>query len=138
MSKNNSNEFGLFPDDPKLNKIKVDHFFKSLTFQVLFDKNFNRDERDILLVIFRKTTHFNKMWDRLSIQEISEISGLYEKKTKDILKRLESKAFIDVIHSKGGRGSSRERFNAYRLGLYLFDDIFKKYNQAKRDHGEWK
>ncbi len=133
----NDEDIGVYPDDPEKNKINESHFFKSIAFQVIFDKDFDRDERDLLLVLFRQTLHFNKVWDRLPICELSEKSGIGERKTKETLVRLESKALIDVVHSKGGRSSSRKRFNAYRMSAYLFDDFFKKHNQATRDHDEW-
>ena len=122
-------------DDEKLNKVSgLDHFFKSLMFQAIFDKEFDRDERDVLLVIFRKTIHFNKQWDRISIRELSQKAGPCESKVRDAIKRLESKAFIDIKVSKGGRTESRKRFNAYRISMYLFNDVLKKYNSSKRDH----
>ncbi len=125
-----------FIDSEEFNKTKLDHFFKSLMFQAIFDKDFDRDERDVLLVIFRKTLHFNKQWDRLSIGELSQKAGPCEAKIKLVLKRLEAKAFIDIRHSRGGRSSSRKRFNAYRLSMYLFEDVFNKYRSVRRDH-DW-
>ncbi len=138
MKKDKDKDTGFYPDNPELNKIKLNHFFKSIAFQVIFDNDFDRDERDLLLVLFRQTLHFNKVWDRMPIYELSEKSGISERKTKEALARLEAKALIDVVHSKGGRSSSRKRFNAYRIGMYLFDDIFKIHNMATRDHDyEW-
>ena len=122
-------------DSEEFNKAPgLDHFYKSLMFQAIFDKDFDRDERDLLLVVFRKTVHFNKQWDRISIAEFSQKAGPCEPRVRAALKRLQSKAFIDIKKSKGGRTSSRKRFNAYRLSVYLHDDVLKKYNSAKRDH----
>ncbi len=117
------------------NKIKaLDHFWKSLMFQTIFDDaDLCRDERDILLVIFRQTYHFNKMWDRISIQEFVQKAGPCEKKTRLALKRLEAKALIDIKRSKGGSGTSRKKFNAYRISIYLFNTIDRKWNSCRKD-----
>ena len=126
--------YNNFVHSEEFNKSNQTHFYKSLMFQAILDNEFDRDERDVLLVIFRKTLHYNKQWDYISVGELSYLSGASERKTKEAVKRLESKAFIDVRRYKGGRSQSRSRFNAYRISAYMYEDINNKYRSARRDH----
>ncbi len=97
--------------------IKVDNHYKSFWFKYIFDGNFDRDERGVLLVILRNTIFADRLWDILPIKELSERSGVSKRKTKEAIKRLEARSIIEADHSRSG--ASKKKFKGYRLSLHL-------------------
>jgi len=118
----------------KINQTEIDEFFKSLCFQDIMDSELDRNERDLLLVIFRKTIHFDKWQDRIAIYWLSQAVGISEKTLRATLKRLESKSFIDVEISKGGKSSSSKKYNGYSLNNYFLERVFRKWENIKIDN----
>jgi hypothetical protein len=115
--------------------IKVDEFYKSLLFQRIMDTDFGRDERDVMLVIFRKTVHYDKWYDRLPIYHFSQLVGITEKKLKSTIKQLEAKSMIEVERSKGGRGCNESRFNMYSLSTDFVFLVAKEWRDIKENNG---
>jgi len=106
-------------------KYKLDEFYKSMMFQYIMDMDsINRDERDILLFIFRKTIHFNKYSDRLGIYFISKSVGIGQVKTRQIIKQLEALELIHVERSTGGRIKSEKKFHLFSLHNSVIEIIF--------------
>jgi len=95
--------------------IELDEFYKSLIFQEILDSEFSKYEKYVLLVVLRKTLHFNKWSDRLAMYWLSTATGISLPKLRETLKQLEFKGLLDIEHSKGGRTSKRDKFNSYKL-----------------------
>ena len=100
-------------------KYNVDEFFKSLMFQRIMDGDFSRDERDVLLVIFRKTVHFNKWYDHLGIYFLSKAVGVGQAKLRKVLTQLKEKGLIDIEQSKGGKTDSNKKFSKFSISENL-------------------
>lgn len=116
-------------------KHKLDEFFKSLMFQRIMDGDFNRNERDTMLVIFRKTLHFDKPLDRLGIHWLSKSVGIGEHSIRKTIRQLEAKGLIKVERSKGGQVESSSRFNGFSLGDELILLVVREWVEVKREHG---
>lgn len=115
-------------------KYKLDEFYKSLMFQYIMDMDsINKDERDILLLIFRKTIHFNKYSDRLGIYFISKSVGIGQVKTRKIIKQLEYLELIYVERSTGGRIKSEKKFHLFSLHDSTIETIFFAWLGVKGD-----
>lgn len=110
---------------------ELDEFFKSMMFQQIMDGDFNRDERDMLLVISRKTIHFNKWYDRLGIYWLSKAIGIGQNKTREVIKQLIAKGLIEVEQSKGGRTESNKRFSKFSLSNELVFLVVDKWIKIK-------
>lgn len=113
----------------------LDEFYKSMMFQQIMDGDFSRDERDMLLVISRKTIHYNKWYDRLGIYWLSQAVGIGHNKTRQIIRQLEAKGLIEVEHSKGGRTESNKRFSKFALANDLVFLVVRKWIEVKEDNG---
>ena len=109
----------------------LDEFYKSLVFQYIMDGNFSRDERDVMLVIFRKTLHFDKWDDHLGIHWLSKSAGMCESKLRKTLKQLEEKSLIEIVHSKGGRRDSNKKFSKFSLSDELIFLVLDKWEEIK-------
>ena len=116
-------------------EVKVDEFYKSLLFQRIMDEKLDRDERDIMLVIFRKTVHFDKWYDRLPIYHFSKMVGIGEKKLRETINRLEAKGMVEVERSKGGRTESFHRFNMYSLSTDFIFLVAQVWVDIKEESG---
>ncbi|MDM5264564.1 hypothetical protein PF327_10200 [Sulfurovum sp. XTW-4] len=115
-------------------KYELDEFYKSLLFQRIMDGDFNRDERDVLLVIFRKTLHFDKWYDRLGIYWLSKAVGIGQNKLRQTLKQLEAKGLLEVEHSKGGRTNGNQKFSQFSLANDFIFLIVDKWLDIKMDN----
>ena len=111
--------------------IELDNFFKTLMFQRIMDGDFNRDERDVLLVISRKTIHFNKWSDRIGIYTLSKLVGVGLAKTRQTLKQLEAKGLLDIERSKGGRTDSTKKYSEFSLSRDLIGLVVDKWENTK-------
>lgn len=114
---------------------ELDEFYKSLMFQRIMDGDFSRDERDILLVIFRKTVHFDKWYDRLGMYWLSKAAGVGQNKLRNTLKQLKAKGLVEVEQSKGGRTDSSQRFSKFSLAKDLIFLVVAKWVEIKEDNG---
>ena len=115
--------------------IRVDEFYKSLLFQRIMDADLDRDERDVMLVIFRKTVHYDKWYDRLPIYHFSQMVGITEKKLRITVKRLEAKGMVEVEKSKGGRGDIDTKYNLFSLSTDFIFLVAERWAEIKEDNG---
>jgi hypothetical protein len=113
----------------------LDEFFKSLMFQQIIDADLSRNERDVLLVIFRKTIHFEKWKDRLSMYWLSKAVGISDTTLRAAIERLECKSFIDVVRSTGGKSSSSKKYNEFSINNYFVDRVYRIWEEIKRNNG---
>ena len=116
-------------------EIEIDEFYKSLLFQEILDSEFSKYEKYVLLVVLRKTLHFNKWSDRLAMHWLSTATGIGMSKLRETLKQLEHKGLLNVQHSKGGRTEKRDKFNEYRLSDELLFKVFHSWYEIKDDNG---
>lgn len=116
-------------------KITLDEFYKSMMFQRIMDDNFSRDERDVMLVIFRKTLHFDKWEDRLGIYWLSESVGVCQSKLRKTIKQLKAKGLIEVEPSKGGRTDSSKRFSKFSLANDFIFIVVREWYEVKEEQG---
>jgi len=116
-------------------KITLDEFFKSMMFQRIMDGDFNRDERDLMLVIFRKTIHFDKWYDHLGIYWLSKAVGICQSKLRKTIKQLEAKGLIEVKRSKGGRTDSNKKFSRFSLSEDFIFLTVDNWIQVKEEQG---
>ena len=116
-------------------KFNLDEFYKSLMFQRIMDGDFNRDERDVLLVIFRKTVHFDKWYDRLGIYFLSKAVGVGQVKLRRTLTQLKEKGLIDIEQSKGGKTDSNKKFSNFSLSDNLIFLVADRWRDIKEDNG---
>lgn len=115
--------------------IKLDEFFKSLLFQHIMDGEYSRNERDIMLVILRKTIHFGKWSDRVAMYWLATATGIGEVTLRETLKRLEAKGLLNIVKSKGGRTASQKKFNEFSFSDELLTFIFEKWYIIKDKKG---
>lgn len=113
----------------------LDEFFKSLMFQRIMDADLNRNERDVLLVIFRKTIHYEKWTDRISMYWLSKAVGISDTTLRAAIERLENKSFIDVVRSTGGKSTSSKKYNEFSIHTYFVNMVFQKWEDIKLDNG---
>ena len=114
----------------------VDEFFKSMVFQyIMDDESLDRDERDVLLLIFRKTLHFNKWSDRLGIYFMSTSIGIGQVKTRKAIKQLEDKHLISVERSKGGRVANNKKFHLFEIHGDFVSTVFGAWKLIKENQG---
>ena len=116
-------------------KIKIDNFYKSLLFQKIMDEDFNRNERDILLVIFRKTLHFEKWKDNLGMYSFSQSVGICDKTLRQTIIQLEAKGLIEIEKSKGGNTGSPDRLNKFSLSNELIFLVADRWVEIKENNG---
>lgn len=115
--------------------IKLDEFYKSLLFQRIMDGDFNRDERDVLLVVFRKTVHFDKWYDHLAIYAFSKAVGICQSKLRQTITQLEAKGLLDVEKSTGGRTDSIKKYNKFSLSNDLIFLVADRWLEIKEENG---
>jgi len=116
-------------------EIELDEFYKSLMFQEILDGEFTKYEKYVLLVILRKTLHFNKWRDRLAMFWLSKATGISLPKLRETIKQLEYKGLLNVRHSKGGRTSKADKFNEYSLSDALLFKVFNEWADIKEEYG---
>ena len=114
--------------------IELDEFYKSMMFQRIMDGDFNRDERDVMLVIFRKTLHFDKWYDHLGIHWLSESVGICQSKLRKTIKQLEAKGLIEIERSKGGRIDSHKKFSKFSLANDFIFLVIREWVEIKEDN----
>lgn len=115
--------------------IELDEFYKSMMFQRIMDGDFNRDERDVLLVIFRKTLHFDKWYDNLGIYWLAKAVGIGQNKLRQTIRQLEAKGLIEVERSKGGRTYSPNKYHRFFFAKDLIFLVVDKWIEIKEDNG---
>lgn len=126
----------LFVINSDGDEISLDEFYKSMMFQHIMDGGFTRNERDVLLVIFRKTIHFDKWDDRLAIHHFAKLVGFSQDTLKKTLKMLEAKNLIEIERSKGGRSKGNiARFNKYSISKEFMNMVYSKWLQIKEEYG---
>ena len=113
----------------------IDEFYKSLMFQQIMDSDLNRNERDVLLVIFRKTIHYEKWKDRISMYWLSKAVGISDLTLRATLERLENKSLIDINRSTGGKSTSNKKYNEFKIHTYFISMVFKKWENIKLENG---
>lgn len=113
----------------------IDEFYKSLMFQQIMDSDLNRNERDVLLVIFRKTIHYEKWKDRISMYWLSKAVGISDLTLRATLERLENKSLIDINRSTGGKSTSNKKYNEFKIHTYFTSMVFKKWENIKLENG---
>lgn len=113
----------------------LDEFFKSLMFQQIMDGDLNRNERDVLLVIFRKTIHYEKWSDRIAMYWLGKATGLSSNTLRAAIERLENKGLLDVKRSNGGKTDSVNKYNEFALSVYLINIVYKKWEDIKASYG---
>jgi DNA-binding HxlR family transcriptional regulator len=116
-------------------KLELDEFYKTLMFQEILDGDFDKYEKFVLLVVLRKTLHFNKWSDRLAMHWLSKATGLSMQKLRDTLKQLEAKGLLEINKSTGGRTLKRGRFNEYSLSEELIFKVFNVWYDIKDENG---
>ncbi len=114
--------------------VTLDEFYKSMMFQRIMDGDFSRDERDVMLVIFRKTLHFDKWYDHLGIYWLSESVGVCQSKLRKTIKQLEAKGLIDVERSKGGRTDSHKKYSKFSIGDNFIFMVVREWVQIKDEN----
>jgi len=110
----------------------LDNFYKSLLFQEIMDSDLLKEEKNVLLVISRKTIHFNKWVDYISNYQMVKMTGLTRLLLKRTVYQLESKGVITVSKSSGGRGGVDSRLNGYSIS----DDLIFKVGRYWVDYSE--
>ncbi|PLY08343.1 MAG: hypothetical protein C0625_01790 [Arcobacter sp.] len=114
----------------------LDEFYKSLMFQQLMDSDLNRNERDVLLVVFRKTLHYEKWSDRISMHWLSKKGvGISINTLRVTLERLENKGLIEITRSTGGKSESSKRFNEFKISDYLLGTVYRRWEEIKIENG---
>lgn len=113
----------------------LDEFFKSLMFQQIMDGDLNRNERDVLLVVFRKTIHYEKWADRIAMYWLTKATGISESTLRATLERLESKGLLDIKRSTGGKSKSAKKYNEFSLSTYLINSVYQKWTTIKLENG---
>lgn len=116
-------------------RIELDEFYKSLLFQEILDSEFSKYEKYVLLVVLRKTLHFDKWSDRLAMHWLSTATGISLPKLRETIKQLEYKGLLKVQHSKGGRTDKRDKFNEYSLSDELLFKVFNEWYDIKDEYG---
>jgi len=114
--------------------ITLDEFYKSMMFQRIMDGDFSRDERDVMLVVFRKTLHFDKWNDHLGIYWLSESVGICQSKLRKTIKQLEAKGLIEIERSKGGRIDSHKKFSKFNLANDFIFLVVREWVEIKEDN----
>lgn len=114
---------------------KLDEFFKSLMFQQIMDSELSRNERDVLLVIFRKTIHFEKWRDRISMHWLSKAVGISDTTLRITLSRLEEKSLIEIKRSPGGKSNNSYKFNEFKINTYFTSMVMRKWEMIKVENG---
>ena len=114
----------------------IDEFFKSLMFQTIMDASkLNRNERAVLLVVFRKTLHYDKRMDTLGIHWLSKAARIGEHTTRTAIKGLIEKKFLKKEISQGGQSSSKRRFNSFGISDGLLEIVFRQWIKLKEESG---
>lgn len=113
----------------------LDEFFKSLMFQQIMDSDLNRNERDVMLVIFRKTIHYEKWSDRISMHWLCKAVGISDTTLRVTLERLENKSFLDVTRSTGGKSKSSKKYNEFKIHTYFINMVYERWETIKEDNG---
>jgi len=116
-------------------EIVLDEFYKSLLFQNIMDGDHPRNERDTMLVILRKTIHFNKWSDHIAMYWLSKAIGISESTLRETIKRLEFKGLLTITKSKGGRCSSAKKFHSFSFSDEFLLMIFDKWYTIKEENG---
>ncbi|WP_193151288.1 replication protein [Sulfurimonas sediminis] len=116
-------------------KYKIDEFYKSLLFQFIMDSNFLRNERDLLLVIKRKTLHFGKVSDHLSFSWLMKATGLKRVTLRNTINTAEQKGLITIKKSKGGRIDSATKYSEYRISSTMLQYVGKEWLKIKDGEG---
>lgn len=116
-------------------RVNLDEFYKSLLFQRIMDSDFSRDERDVLLVVFRKTVHFDKWYDRLAIYNFSKAVGICQSKLRRTIAQLEAKGLLDVEKSTGGRTDSTLKYHKFSLSNDLIFLVADRWLEIKEENG---
>ena len=116
-------------------KYKTDEFFKSLLFQAIMDEDLTRNERDTLLVVSRKTFHYNKPSDRLGIHFLAKAVGIGTKNLRITIESLEEKKLLIVDRSKGGQHSNANRFHSFALSGDILIKALSVWIKAKESKG---
>lgn len=113
----------------------LDEFYKSLMFQEIMDSDLTRNERDVLLVIFRKTLHYDKWYDRIGMYWLSKAVGIGDNTLRMAIERLESKSLIEVNRSSGGKSKSNKKYNQFSISTYWINSVFRKWEEIKLENG---
>ncbi len=112
----------FFGINEELNQSIYSYFDKCIMYQVIEDMTLTINERSIIHVIFRKTIHYNKLWDRISLGQFQNRMKIKPQSLRNLLTDMAEKDLIIIRRSKGGRAKeNRKIFNAYSLGMEFFE-----------------
>lgn len=106
-----------------------------MVFQNIMDGDFHKEERMVLLVVYRQTLHYDKWKDTLSNFQLVKKTGLDVRKVRSSGEQLEAKGLIEVARSKGGRGTVYDRSHEYRLSTDFISMVFRKWLDIKEESG---
>ena len=95
----------------------IDDSFKSLMFQKIMDLKISRNERDILIVIFRKTISSNKWSGRVSMYMLANDVGISDTTLRLTLNMIEAKKLIEINRSSGGKSEDDKKYNEFKLNI---------------------
>ena len=115
-------------------EFELDEFFKSLMFQRIMDGNFSRNERDVLLVVFRKTLHFDKWRDHLAMYWLSKATGVGQQTLRKTINQLEAKGLLEVQRSKGGRTANPDKFHSFEISNDFWNIVFNRWLEIKEEN----
>ena len=97
-------------------------------FQTIMDGDFDKLERDFILVIFRKTVHWNKWKDKVSAYQMQKALGVSNKTFYAVRERVLAKGFIDIEIAYGGHQGN---LNIYGISDELCSYSIKKWIAEK-------
>lgn len=109
----------------------LDEFFKSLMFQHIMDSDLQRNERDVLLVVLRKTIHYDKWTDKISMHWLGKAAGLSDNTLRTAVKELIKKDILNIKRSNGGKTKSPNKFNEFSLNDEFINIVFMKWINIK-------
>ncbi len=114
---------------------KIDSFFYKLIIAEVLGKELTPNEFLLMVYITNQTIGHRdqisgepKMWDFISQSNFQRILSAKEPPTSRDLKSLEDRGLIDVYRNPSKRREhSTAKFNAYRIGEELFNEVYTLY-----------
>ncbi len=114
--------------------VVVDDFFKSLMFQKIMDnEGLNKNELLLMLVIFRRTVHFNKWTDKISMNRLSKETRLGLNTLRKTIDSLRNKVLIAGNKSKGGRTQDIGKYNEFGFTIAFAHEVFLQFKEIREE-----
>ena len=115
---------------------KIDQFYRSLVFQAIMDNtDLNLYEKTIMNYILRKTLHFKKWTDRISMYKIKTDTQMSLAKVRQCLSSLEEKKLLKINHSKGGHTDGKSKWHEFSISDELLFKVFDSWVEEKEELG---